>query len=115
MDDLIGLCGLVIVRGAQEGEIWYLVNPDFRGRRVATQAVNGLLQVGFVEFALHRIWATCLPENPASSRVLENVGMRKEGFLSKNLMIHGEWKSSLLYAMLAEEWELRRSDPLRTF
>ena len=30
--------------------------------------------------------------------------MRKEGFLLKNLKIHGVWKSSFLYAMLAEEW-----------
>ena len=54
--------------------------------------------------SLHRIWATCLPENPASARVLERAGMRKEGFLVKNLKIHGEWKSSFLYAILAEEW-----------
>jgi RimJ/RimL family protein N-acetyltransferase len=54
--------------------------------------------------SLHRIWATCLPENPASARVLEKAGMRKEGFLVKNLKIHGEWKSSSLYAILAEEW-----------
>ncbi len=53
---------------------------------------------------VHRIWATCLPENPASARVMEKVGMRKEGFLLKNLKIHGVWKSSFLYAMLAEEW-----------
>jgi len=32
---------------------------------------------------------------------MEKVGKRKEGFLLK---IHGVWKSSLLYAMLAEEW-----------
>ena len=43
---------------------------------------------------VHRIWATCLPENPASARVMEKVGMRKEGFLLKNLKIHGVWKSS---------------------
>ena len=32
------------------------------------------------------------------------MGMRKEGFLVKNLKIHGVWKSSFLYAVLAEEW-----------
>jgi hypothetical protein len=30
--------------------------------------------------------------------------MRNEGFLVKNLEIHGVWKSSLLFAMLSEEW-----------
>jgi len=103
---LVGLCGVVILRGAEEGEIWYLVNPECWGRGVATEAAKQLLALGFGELGLHRIWATCLPENPASARVLEKVGMRKEGFLLKNLKIHGVWKSSSLYAMLAEEWSV---------
>ena len=104
--NLVGLCGVVILRGAEEGEIWYLVNPECWGRGVATEAAKQLLALGFGELGLHRIWATCLPENPASARVLEKVGMRKEGFLLKNLKIHGVWKSSSLYAMLAEEWSV---------
>ena len=101
---LVGLCGLAILRGAEEGEIWYLVEPESWGKGIATEAVTHLLDYGFGELGLHRIWATCLPENPASARVLEKVGMRKEGFLVKNLKIHGTWKSSFLYAKLAEEW-----------
>jgi len=95
---------LVILRGVEEGEIWYLVEPESWGKGVATEAARQMLDCGFGELGLHRIWATCLPENPASSRVLEKAGMRKEGFLVKNLKIHGEWKSSFLFAMLAEEW-----------
>jgi len=101
---LLGLCGVVILRGAEEGEMWYLVDPGWWGKGVATQAAQKLLEIGFGELGLHRIWASCLPENPASSRVLEKAGMRKEGFLVKNLKIHGEWKSSYLYAVLEEEW-----------
>jgi len=102
--NVVGICGVVILRGAEEGEIWYLVSPESWGRGFATAAVRQLLDFGFQQLKLHRIWATSLPENPASGRVLEKVGMRKEGFLVKNLKIHGVWKSSSLYAMLAEEW-----------
>jgi ribosomal-protein-alanine N-acetyltransferase len=102
--DLVGLCGVVIPRGAEEGEIWYLVEPESWGKGIATLAARHLLDFGFGELGLHRIWATCLPENPGSARVLEKVGMRKEGFLLHNLKIHGVWKSCFLYAMLAEEW-----------
>jgi RimJ/RimL family protein N-acetyltransferase len=102
--ELVGLCGLINLRGNSDGEIWYLINPQSWGKGIATKAVKQLLQVGFSEMSLHRIWATCLPENPASARVLEKAGMRKEGFLVKNLRIHGEWRSSFLYAILAEEW-----------
>jgi hypothetical protein len=104
------LCGVAILRGAEEGEIWYLVEPESWGKGFATEAVRYLLSFGFGELGLHRIWATCLPENPASARVLEKAGMRKEGFLVKNLKIHGAWKSSFLYAILAEEWSRASSD-----
>jgi ribosomal-protein-alanine N-acetyltransferase len=109
--NLVGLCGLVVLRGAEEGEIWYLVNPEFWGRGIATEAVKQLLDFGFAELALHRIWASCLPENPASARVLQKIGMRREGFLINNLKIHGVWKSSFLYAMLAEEWKCAKPEP----
>ena len=102
--DLVGLCGVVILRGAEEGEIWYLVEPESWGKGIATGAARRLLDFGFGELELHRIWATCLPENPGSARVLEKAGMRKEGFLVDNLKIHGVWKSCFLYAMLADEW-----------
>ena len=66
---------MVILRGAKEGEIWYLVEPESWGKGIATESVNHLLNFGFGELGLHRIWATCLPENPASARVMEKVGV----------------------------------------
>ncbi len=94
---------MVILRGAEEGEIWYLAEPESWGKGIATEAARHLLDFGFGELRLHRIWATCVPGNPASERVPEKMGMRKEGFLVRNLKIHGVWMSCFLYAMLAEE------------
>jgi len=110
-EDLVGLCGVVILRGAEEGEIWYLVSPQHWGRGIAAQAAKLLLRFAFSELGLHRAWASCLPENPASVRVLEKAGMRKEGFLVENLKIHGVWKSSFLYAILADEWKRNLAGP----
>jgi len=101
---LVGLCGVAILRGSEEGEIWYLLDPSCWSRGIATHAARQLLRLGFAELGLHRLWASCLPENPASVRVLEKAGLRKEGFLVRNLKIHGEWRSSFLYAILADEW-----------
>ena len=111
--EIAGLCGVAILRGAEEGELWYLVKPESWGKGIASEAARQLLDVGFGELALHRIWATCIPENPASARVLEKLGMRNEGFLVNNLKIHGVWKSSFLYAILAEEWTQAGAKPSR--
>ena len=101
---LAGLCGIAILRGSEEGEIWYLLDPRFRGCGFAAGAAARLIDIGFADLGLHRVWACCLPENPASARVLERVGMRFEGLRRRNLKIHGEWKDSLLYAIVADEW-----------
>lgn len=102
---LVGLCGIAILRGSEQGEIWYLVKPDQWGRGMAQFAAGELLRIGFSELNLHRMFATCLPENPASSRVLEKIGMRKEGYQAENLKIHNVWRNSYLYAILRGEWQ----------
>jgi len=103
--DMIGLCGIAVLHGSEQGEIWYLVRPDYWGNGIGAEAARALLKIGFTEMNLHRMFATCLPENPASSRVLEKIGMRKECRQSQNLKIHGVWHDCVLYALLREEWE----------
>lgn len=70
---------MVILRGAEEGEIWYLLDPRFRGRGVASAAASRLVGMGFADLGLHRVWASCVTENDASARVLERIGMRQRG------------------------------------
>jgi ribosomal-protein-alanine N-acetyltransferase len=100
----IGLCGLVLRPDVEQGEVWYLLQPAWWGQGLATEAVHVLVEHGFRHMALHRIWASCLPENPASARVLEKLGFRREGLLRQNLRIQGQWRDSYLYAVLATEW-----------
>jgi RimJ/RimL family protein N-acetyltransferase len=54
--------------------------------------------------ALHRIWATYDVDNHASARVLEKLGMRREGHLRQSTRRKGEWRDSYLYAVLQPEW-----------
>ena len=103
-DNLIGLAGIVLRPELEEGEVWYLLHPDRWGEGLVSEGVRRLVQHGFSALGLHRVWAGCLPENPASARVLEKLGFRREGFLRRNLRIHGEWRDSYLYAVLADEW-----------
>jgi RimJ/RimL family protein N-acetyltransferase len=100
----IGLCGLVLDGARRQGEVWYLLGPSHWGKGIATDAVKRLVAHGFQQLQLHRVWASCLPDNIASSRVLERNGFRKEGRHTKNLMIHGDWHDSETFALLAAEW-----------
>jgi RimJ/RimL family protein N-acetyltransferase len=59
-----------------------------------------LLRFGFDRLDLHRIAATCHPDNRGSSRVLEKAGMELEGRMRDHKLIRGEWRDSLLYAAI---------------
>ncbi|MBO1581594.1 GNAT family N-acetyltransferase [Bacillus sp. XF8] len=89
----------------KNGEIGYIVNPDYWGKGLATDVANLLIDFGFSELKLHRIYATCDPRNIGSSKVLEKVGMTKEGRMRENLLIKGGWRDSLLYSVLENEWK----------
>ena len=104
-DRLIGRCGLGLTdRDLGVGILWYTLHPTYWGRGYATEAAHGLVNFGFRELRLHRIWADCDPANVASSRVLEKLGMRQEGHLREFAWIKGTWVDSLIFAILDREW-----------
>jgi RimJ/RimL family protein N-acetyltransferase len=65
-----------------------------------------VLHFGFRQLDLHRIYATCRPANVASQRVLEKVGMHREGHLRRHRWMKGRWQDSYLYAILKDELEI---------
>lgn len=102
---LIGRCGLSITEpDIGEAVLWYTLHPAYWGLGYTTEAARALVDFGFRELRLHRIWAGCDPANPGSWRVLEKLGMRREGHLRENAWIKGEWVDSLIYAILEREW-----------
>jgi RimJ/RimL family protein N-acetyltransferase len=89
----------------RQGEIGYLIHPDYHGRGYATEAARAALRLGFEQFQMHRIVARCDARNEPSYRVMEKLGMRREAHLRENELFKGEWSDGLVYAMLAREWE----------
>lgn len=104
-DELVGRVRLTIESEAQRrGDLGYVVRRARWGRGYATEAARLVLGFGFETLRLHRIEATCSPENAASVRVLEKIGMRREGHFREHVLAHGLWRDSYLYAILEEEW-----------
>jgi RimJ/RimL family protein N-acetyltransferase len=63
-----------------------------------------MIELNFEQLQLHRIFATCRPANQGSIRVLEKLGMRYEGYLREQKRCRGEWRDTVIYALLAHEW-----------
>ncbi|WP_367432183.1 GNAT family N-acetyltransferase [Streptomyces celluloflavus] len=91
-------------REHRQGGIGYVFHPDAAGRGYATEASRALLKLGFEDLHLHRIQAELDGRNTASARLLERLGMRREGHLRENEFLDGSWSDEVIYAMLAREW-----------
>lgn len=89
----------------QTYEIGWVFNRAYHGQGYATEAALALLQYGFESLHLHRIIATCQPENVASWRVMEKLGMRREAHWRKCIRRpENQWWDEYFYALLEEEW-----------
>jgi [ribosomal protein S5]-alanine N-acetyltransferase len=84
--------------------IGFYINRHYWRQGYASEVAQALLTLGFDQLRLHRIFAWCDTENPASTRVLEKAGMRREGVLRRNWTIRGEWRDAFLYAMVESDW-----------
>jgi RimJ/RimL family protein N-acetyltransferase len=72
---LIGWSGLQFLPETEEVEVGYLVDQAFWGKGLATEAAQASLQYGFRNFDVESIVAIVHPENVASQRVIEKLGM----------------------------------------
>jgi RimJ/RimL family protein N-acetyltransferase len=103
--ELLGDCGaLTLPADPRQAEIGFTMAPAHQGLGYGSEAVRLLLAYLFTGRRKHRVSATCDARNTASARLLEKVGMRREGHLRESSWFKGEWTDDLLYAVLEREW-----------
>ncbi|KIL51033.1 GNAT family N-acetyltransferase [Jeotgalibacillus campisalis] len=102
-DRLIGHLVFHPYFGDHTYEIGWIMNPAYQRVGYASEAAKAILEYGFSELKLHRIIATCQPENKASFKVMEKIGMRKEGYFKQCIPHENGWWDEFYYAILADE------------
>ena len=85
-------------------EIGYFIRREFWGRGMTLEASRALIDWGFSKLALHRVWGKCDTLNPGSARVLEKLGMKREGTIREHVWLRDHWRSSFEYGILDREW-----------
>jgi ribosomal-protein-alanine N-acetyltransferase len=88
----------------RRAEIGYTVHPRHwrcgYGTRIAILAID----FAFAELGMHRVEATCDPQNVASTRILRSVGMTHEGTLRHTMELRDRWRDSHVFSVLSHEW-----------
>ena len=103
-DQVLGLLSLVR-REHKKGEIGWALGTAHRGLGYVTEGAMALMAYGFATLGLHRIYATTSNVNTSSWRVMERLGMRREGHLREAEFRDGEWIDVLIYGLLDKEWQ----------
>lgn len=106
---LMGACGMELVADHRRGELGYWLGRDYWGKGYATEAAAAVVGWGFETLGLARISAARFSDNPTSGRVLEKIGMAREGVLRRHAFRDGEFRDMVMYGILREEWEGEKS------
>jgi ribosomal-protein-alanine N-acetyltransferase len=107
---IIGTCGFaeLALRHAR-AEVGYVIARKNWRQGLMTEALRAVLAYCFDVLRLNRIEARCDVENTGSWRVMEKVGMRLEGVLRQNIILHGRPRDARMYGILREEWTERKA------
>jgi len=84
----------------KRAEVWYKLHVASWGKGFGSEALNRILDFGFGELKLHRIEAGCAVNNIGSIRVLEKVGMIREGRKRQVLPLKTGWSDNFEYAII---------------
>ena len=101
---LVGAIGLVLRPAHHRAEMGYWVGRPYWGRGYATEAAAAMLHYGFTQLSLNRIHACHFARNPASGRVLEKIGMRREGVSRQHVRRWDRFEDLVQYGIVREEF-----------
>ncbi len=83
--------------------VGYWVDQAVAGRGIVPTALALSIDHCFGEVGLHRVEVDIRPENTASLRVVEKLGLRREGYYERFLDIDGDWRDHIAFAVTIED------------
>lgn len=100
---LMGAVGLEICNEHSKAELGYWIGKPYWGKGFASEAAKALVDYGFQEAGLNRIYAHHIVRNPASGRVMLKIGMRHEGTLRQHTKKWEVFEDVQVYGVLKED------------
>jgi len=99
--ELIGMVGLRVHE--YKADAGYCLARKFWGKGFATEAATAIVSWALAQPQIYRVWAMVDVDNAASARVLEKVGMEREGIMRRSQMhpgVSSEPRDSYVYAIV---------------
>ena len=77
-------------------ELGYVLNENYQNKGYGTQASKAIVEYAF-EQGVHRVYAECAPQNIASWKVMEKIGLKREAYFRKNVYFHLDLEGNPIY------------------
>ena len=106
--NVVGGIGLEIDKANKIAEVGYSIAREHWGKGYVPEAAREVLRWGFEDLGLAKIYAHAHAENKRSWRVMEKLGMTREGLFRGHSITRGERTDDVYYGLLREEWEEQR-------
>lgn len=102
---MIGVCGITYIDWKnRHAEISIILSlKDWQKTKEAKDTVNLLLNYGFGELNMHRLWVEIFTIIPQNIKLFEQLHFTKEGMLRDKLWRNGKWYDSFIYSKLSNE------------
>lgn len=104
-DAVVGQLSVSEISGGAlcSAQLGYWVSEHVAGRGITPTAVALAIDYLFRDLGLHRVEICIRPENQASLRVVEKLGLRYEGRRAAYIHINGSWRDHESFAVTREE------------
>jgi ribosomal-protein-alanine N-acetyltransferase len=104
--------GMISARPSEQpgrGDVGYWLGKPYWGQGVMSEALTAVLDFSFYDLDHVKMEAEIFTTNDRSMRLVEGLGMQREGTLRSSRFKRGQWVDCHIYGILREEWRARRS------
>ena len=103
----VGLIGLLSIDQKNSKAEYYILIGDinFKGKGIAKNASIQIIEYGFYQLGLNRIYLYTESRNKTAQKLFETIGFSKEGCLRADVFSHGGYADRYVYSILRGDWD----------
>lgn len=111
----IGLCGISHINWVNRSSSSFMIigDPFYWNKNLGTEASRMMINYGFMELNLYKIYANIFEPNIGSWKVAEKDGFKLEGIQKRAIFIDGEYVDDRMYCIFKDDWLKREKERFR--
>ena len=90
----------IVCKHSAHAEIGYMIQLDEQGKGYASEGAMAIKEYLFTQLSMRRVSAMCNASNDASWKVMEKIGLQREGLMKQEYRINDTWHDTYIYGQV---------------